>query len=119
MEKGFLMISLKKAGLLVLALMGYSASIYGQTQWIVRSPVLIKYTLKSIASDGKQFVGVGYLGEIATSTNGVAWANMPSGVTRNLNAVGCNDKLFVAVGDSGTILTSPEGRPGRKGSQIP
>jgi hypothetical protein len=84
---------------------------------IYSSPDGISWTLvfenskafKSIASDGSQFVAVGFSGNIVTSSNGVDWTSRTSGTSQTLYSVVWDGSRFVVVGSWGTILTSTNG----------
>ena len=54
------------------------------------------------------FVIVGYSGTILTSTDGISWTSVISGVSTILNSITCSESLglFVVVGNSTTILKS-------------
>jgi hypothetical protein len=52
--------------------------------------------------------GAGATALLLTSTNGVAWTEVPA-VGSTLQSVHCFDGLWVATGQSGTLLTSPDG----------
>jgi hypothetical protein len=65
--------------------------------------------LEGVAASSMLAVAVGDNGTIYTSTNGVAWTRVNSGVDDWLRGVARGGGLFVAVGDNGTILTSPDG----------
>ncbi len=55
------------------------------------------------------FVGVGSVGRILTSPDGINWTQQTSGVNDNLRCIIYKNGLFVAVGYSGIILTSSDG----------
>ncbi len=55
------------------------------------------------------FVGVGPLGAIAISPDGITWAEISSITDRSLHGIGYGDGLFVAVGEGSMILTSTDG----------
>ena len=74
-------------------------------------------SLYGVAHDGERLVAVGNGGVIATSLDGVVWANLPfvaspgagTPTLRDLNAVTWTDGQFIAVGKNGTIITSTNG----------
>ena len=55
------------------------------------------------------YVAVGLSGAIFTSTDGFAWTQRTSGITRDLVAVTYGGGVFVATGGYGEILSSPDG----------
>ena len=65
--------------------------------------------LEGVAASSGLAVAVGDNGTIYSSTNGVAWTRVNSGVNDWLRGVAHGGGLFVAVGDHGTVLTSPDG----------
>ena len=62
-----------------------------------------------VAGSPNTLVGVGGLGTVVTSTNGVDWSTQVSGVTSDLYTIVYGNGLFVAGGDAGTIITSADG----------
>jgi hypothetical protein len=66
--------------------------------------------VQSVAFGQGRFVAVGQDGSIASSVDGLAWTNHPSGTIANLRRVAFANKTFVVVGDGGTVLTSPDGQ---------
>jgi hypothetical protein len=75
--------------------------------WTWRNPLPTGNTLYAITYGNGQFLAVGQLGTIATSTDGVNWMLHQSGVKSDLRGIAYGDDLFVAVGDS--IVTSSDG----------
>jgi len=63
-----------------------------------------------VASDGSQFVAVGYSGKLATSSDGITWTQQTSsfGAT-NILSVAWGNNIWVAVGESGKVATSSDG----------
>ena len=67
--------------------------------------------LYAITYGNGQFVGVGWIGSMLTSTDGITWSNQVSGTTEELNAVIYANGKFVVVGGyylNGVILTSDD-----------
>lgn len=62
-----------------------------------------------VAWSGTQFVKVGALGSIFSSSDGTTWTPQTSGTTAYLASVIWAGTKFIAVGAGGTILTSPDG----------
>lgn len=65
-------------------------------------------TLRDIVYANSKFVTVGDSGLIRTSTNGITWTTVASGISENLNGLNFNadDNQWIAVGDNNTILVS-------------
>jgi len=57
----------------------------------------------------KQFIAVGYKGQIISSADGITWAQQTSGTNLRLNGIAYNGNIFVSVGDKGKILSSKDG----------
>ena len=77
--------------------------------WTWRNPLPTGNYLNGITYGNDQFVAVGDLGTIVTSTDGSDWVLRESGTTDRLSDIGYGNGQFVAVGDSGTIVTSTDG----------
>ncbi len=72
----------------------------------------ITTTLRSVASNGEFFVGVGEGGAILTSVAGEprsAWVARPSPTTKTLHKVRWSGERFLAVGDDGAFVHSSDG----------
>ncbi len=84
-------------------------------QWTLRNPLPTDEDLVGIAYGNSQFVAVGGLGGIVTSSDGINWVNRQSGATNRHFFAGITygNNQFVAVGDAGPgpgiIVTSPDG----------
>ncbi|HUK99944.1 MAG TPA: Ig-like domain-containing protein [Nitrospirota bacterium] len=63
--------------------------------------------LYDIALSGTNYVAVGGPGVIYSSTDGVTWTLMPTGISKYLNGVAVSPTRSVAVGQGGIILTNP------------
>ncbi len=78
------------------------------------------YLLSGIAWNGSRFAAVGfttaYYKEILTSTDGITWDTVSSGVMEGLFDVASNGSIFVAVGVVGTVITSSDGVSWKKSS---
>ena len=77
--------------------------------WTVVQPSITSQRLASIASNGGQLVVVGDGGTVLTSSPGVSWRSVTSGVSVNLRNVTYAAGAYYAVGELGTILTSTSG----------
>src|SRR5437773_11973168 len=75
-------------------------------KWTWRNPVPPP-NLSNVAYGNGQYVAVGLLGTIATSTDGGIWVVRQSGTQKNLYSIIYGNDQFVAVG--ATILTSTDG----------
>lgn len=65
--------------------------------------------LNALASNGTTLVAVGDSGSAYSSTDGLTWTAVNTGVTSNLYGVAYSSYLgWVAVGQSGTLITSPD-----------
>ncbi|MDG0811293.1 WD40/YVTN/BNR-like repeat-containing protein [Cohnella rhizosphaerae] len=84
------------------------SSVDGETWTDATTPPGFSY-LASVEYGGGLFVGVGWQGNLFTSSDGINWTNRNPGVSSILYDVAYGDNLYVAVGQSGTILTSPDG----------
>src|SRR6266511_1579746 len=86
--------------------------------WHWRNPQPAANTLLSVAYGGGRFVGVGLLGTVSTSSDGLHWTSPPSLTPAHLTGVAYGDGTFVAVGiqgwsglgENGTILSSEDGK---------
>lgn len=65
--------------------------------------------LSGVAAGAGRFVAVGNGGAIVTSTDGLDWQDVASGITQNLSAVTHAAGRWVAVGAGGITLTSTNG----------
>src|SRR5436190_586169 len=84
--------------------------------WTWRNPLPTGNYLNGITYGNDQFVAVGDLGTIVTSTDGSDWVLRESGTTDRLSDIGYGNGQFVAVGGrgdglywQGTIVTSADG----------
>ncbi|MBI1175947.1 hypothetical protein GC207_00750 [bacterium] len=100
---------MKLAGtiMLLIATLSVSADEFSRWTWRVPDPPAALFSKVVYAQD--QFVAVGDLGYIMTSTNGLKWNLEVSPTTNQLRSVIYTDQ-FVASGDKGTIITSPDAR---------
>jgi hypothetical protein len=96
----------------------FSNGIYvvGSTNFIVQSTNGLVYSvvsnspaLSSVTFFNNNFVGVGSVGKIYQSGDGVSWTQRNSATLNNLHGIGSSSSLLVAVGDNGAIQTSPTG----------
>jgi photosystem II stability/assembly factor-like uncharacterized protein len=69
----------------------------------------IDQLLTSVVFAQNQFVAVGDIGTIVTSTDGIQWVQQHSGTTGNLKDIAYGKGKYVAVGNQGTILFSSNG----------
>ncbi|MBL9201052.1 MAG: hypothetical protein JNL39_11125 [Opitutaceae bacterium] len=65
--------------------------------------------LNAVLFTGSRWLGFGTGGTIVSSTDGVTWPRVSSGVTASLNSAAAGAGLIVAVGGGGQIITSPDG----------
>ncbi len=98
-----MLFSIKNAVLLSFA---FASICFGQSKWEVSSQ---SNDLSSVTYGMNQFVAVGNIGTIITSTDGKIWSTKSLGVTEKLNSVVYFNNQFVTVGDNGRIFTSPDG----------
>ena len=75
-------------------------------EWLLRYSTI---STVAIASDGSQWVAVGFAGRLNTSPDGETWTARSSITTNSLQGVASDGSQWVAVGSSGTILSSPDG----------
>ena len=61
-------------------------------------------TLRGVAVNLGTFLAVGDGGAAQTSPDGITWTPRASGVTANLQGIGCSGDRCIAVGDGGTII---------------
>jgi photosystem II stability/assembly factor-like uncharacterized protein len=87
---------------------GLCSSAAAQSVWDNRNPITQTNNLNGLTWTGSQFVGVGTLGTVVTSANGITWTVQNSGNTAStLYGVASNGATqLVAVGAAGLILTS-------------
>ncbi len=86
-----------------------SAAVTAQVTWTSAGASGTSNELRAIVYGNGEFVAVGDVGTILTSTNGTSWITQASGTTKELFGITWGNNLFVAVGDSGTLLTSTNG----------
>ena len=92
------------------AAVGWNGAIFTSatgSNWTDRSPSEYSPSYREVIWDGTQFIAVGDMGHIVTSSDGVTWTTQTSG--SDLQAVIWDGKRFVAVGDQGKVLTSSNG----------
>src|SRR5881397_3122267 len=95
------------AGIALLAVRAVVASPF--QVWHPRSPTPTDKNLNSVTYANGRFVAVGNEGTIVTSTNGLDWSLVASGVINQLNTVGFGAGRFVIGGNTGLILCSIDG----------
>jgi hypothetical protein len=93
--------------LLALAALPLAADEFSRWTWRVPSPPSILFRKVIFAED--QFVAVGDVGAIMTSTNGTRWFVEESPATNRLQNIIFSGQ-YVASGDGGTVVVSPEAR---------
>ncbi len=94
----------------ILVLVGMvSAAATAQVTWTTVAASGTTNELRAIVYGNGEFVAVGDVGTILTSTNGTTWTARTSGTTKELFGITWGNNLFIAVGDSGTLLTSTNG----------
>jgi hypothetical protein len=89
---------------------GWSGAIFTSatgSDWTDRSPTEHGPSYEEVIWDGTQFIAVGELGHIVTSSDGVTWTTRTSG--SDLQSVIWDGSRFIAVGDQGKVLTSSNG----------
>jgi len=83
--------------------------------WARTAPPPITSTFTDVVWTGSRFVAVGVAGAVATSTDGISWAEQISGYPENLVAATWGGGRIVAIGSPDpitgdpSILTSPDG----------
>ena len=77
--------------------------------WTWRNPLPTGNNLNGITYGNGQFVAVGNLGTILTSTDGTNWIQQQSGTAIGLWGIAYGNGQFVAEGGPGIILTSADG----------
>jgi hypothetical protein len=78
--------------------------------WTLTTNTLATTGLNSIVYYNDSYIAVGNTGTIFSSTNGINWQLITSGVTQNLNSIDCGNNIgCVAVGNAGTIIFSSFG----------
>lgn len=78
-------------------------------EWKSPSVLEIGEYLRAVTWHSDNFVAVGDLGTIVTSSDGVGWFNRSATSSQNLNGVASNGSVVIAVGNAGTILRSSTG----------
>ncbi len=78
-------------------------------QWHWRNPLPQGNALHNVVFVNGNWVAVGELGTILTSSDGTNWIRCESGVIDDLRGCAYGGSHYVVVGDFGTVLTSPDG----------
>jgi uncharacterized delta-60 repeat protein len=85
-----------------------ASALFAQDNWTLVASSTAQ-NLWSVTWGANNFVAVGEVGTIVTSSDGITWTPRISGNAGWLVGVGYGNGLFVVVGEQGTILTSPDG----------
>lgn len=97
--------------LLMLGLAAITSSVRGDealAQWHWRNPLPQGNLLHNVSYLNGQYLAVGELGTILTSTDATNWVARNSGTTMELRDCAYGAGKYVVVGDYGTVLTSPD-----------
>ena len=77
--------------------------------WHWRNPLPQGNALNNVFYENGNWLAVGELGTVLTSTNGTNWVRQETGVLDDLRDCAYGDGTYVVVGDFGTVLTSTDG----------
>lgn len=97
--------------LLMLGLVAITSSVRGAealARWHWRNPLPQGNLLHNVSYLNGQYLAVGELGTILTSTDATNWVARNSGTTMELRDCAYGAGKYVVVGDYGTVLTSPD-----------
>jgi hypothetical protein len=76
------------------------------TKWHWRNPLPQGNTYHNLVFANGNFIALGELGTLLTSTDGTNWTTRDSGTTMDLRDCAYGGGEYVVVGDNGTVLTS-------------
>lgn len=82
----------------------------GGASWSTRTNN-VRANLNAVAANtAGRFVAVGDGGNATTSVDGITWAALVMGTSKNLRGVECHEGTFIVVGDGGLIMRSVDGQ---------
>src|ERR1051325_4207560 len=91
---------------LVVVVLNAQGSILDQWHW--RNPLPQGNQLNNVVFVNGNYISIGELGTILTSTDGTNWVRRESGTTDTLRDCAYGAGRYVVVGDFGTVLSSTD-----------